>query len=148
MASLRRRQGSGSSVRDAVTVQVITYAPTVFTHCQHCEIAFGEVGIGERIRRDEAASALPPDLALDFARLSDWVRRIVEQHGPRVHIEVVDAASVEGLLISLRRRLWRHPAVIVDGRKVDVASGYAAAEPAITQAITARAHSGPAPARV
>ena len=132
---------------DAVTVQVITYAPTVFTHCQHCEIAFGEVGIGERLRRDEAASALPPDLALDFARLSDWIRRIVDEHGARVHVEVVDAASVEGLLISLRHRLWRHPAVLVDTRKVDVTSGYGAAEPAITQAITNREQSGPAPAR-
>jgi hypothetical protein len=147
VASLRPRPRISSSFRDAVTVQVITYAPTVFTHCQHCEIAFGEIGIGERVRRDEAASALPPDLALDFARLSDWVRRIVERHGARVHVEVVDAASVEGMLISLRRRLWRHPAVIVDGRRVDVRSGYEAAEPAITQAITHRVRSGHAPAR-
>ena len=38
-----------------VSVDVITYAPTVFTHCQHREVAFGEVGIGERLRRQEAA---------------------------------------------------------------------------------------------
>ena len=147
MVRLRLRPGSSSSVGDAVTVQVITYAPTVFTHCQHCEIAFGEVGIGERVRRDEAASALPQDLALDFARLSDWVRRIIEQYGAGVHVEVIDAASVEGLLVSLRHRLWRHPAVIVDDRRIDVRTGYVAAEPAITQAIADRTRSGRAPAR-
>lgn len=118
-----------------MTVQVITYAPTVFTHCQHCEIAFGEVGLGERIRREEAASALPDDLALDFARLSDWVRGVVERHGSRLHLEVIDAASVEGVLASVRRRVWRHPAVIVDGEAIAIDSDYAIAEPAIERAI-------------
>ena len=131
--------GRGRSGRDAVSVQVITYAPTVFTHCQHCEIAFGEVGLGERIRRDEAASALPPDLALDFAKLSDWVRGIVERHGPRIHVEVIDAASVEGLLASVRHRLWRHPAVVVDGAAMHVDGEYAVAEPAIERALGRRA---------
>lgn len=138
MPSLLRPK-RGQAVRNAVTVQVITYAPTVFTHCQHCEVTFGEVGLGERIRREEAASALPTDLALDFARLSDWVRGIVERHGARVHVEVLDAASVQGLLTSLRRRVWRHPAVLVDGVPIDVDGGYAAAEPAIDRALARRA---------
>jgi hypothetical protein len=128
-----------------VTVQIITYAPTVFSHCQHCEIAFGEVGLGERIRREEAASALPPDLALDFARLSDWVRGIVDRHGPRIHVEVIDAASIEGMLASVRRRLWRHPAVVVDGQVIPIDSDYAAAEPAIEGAIARRTRPGTSP---
>jgi hypothetical protein len=118
-----------------VTVQVITYAPTMFTHCQHCEIAFGEVGLGERIRREEAASALPEDLALDFARVSEWIRGIIDRHGPLLHVELIDAASVEGVLASVRRRLWRHPAVIVDGKAIAIDSDYAVAEPAIERAI-------------
>ena len=122
-----------------MTVQVITYAPTVFTHCQHCEIAFGEVGLGERIRREEAASALPPELALDYARLSEWVREIVDRHGPRIHVDVLDAASIQGVLASVRRRLWRHPAVVVDGEAVPIQSDYTVAEPVIERAIAQRA---------
>lgn len=122
-----------------MTVQVITYAPTVFTHCQHCEIAFGEVGLGERIRREEAASALPPELALDYARLSEWVRGIVERHGPRIHVDVLDAASIQGVIASVRRRLWRHPAVVVDGEAVPIQSDYAVAEPVIEEALARRA---------
>lgn len=116
--------------RRPVTVAVVTYAPTAFAHCQHCEVTFGEVGLGDRIRREEAASALPPDLALEFARLSDWVRQLVDRHGPAVHVDVIDAASIEGFLVSLRHRLWRHPAVVVDGEPVRGAD-YAAAERAI-----------------
>jgi hypothetical protein len=129
-----------------VTVQVITYAPTVFTHCQHCEIAFGEVGLGERIRRDEAASALPPELALDYARLSELVRGIVERHGPNLHLEVLDAASIEGVIASIRRRLWRHPAVVVDGEVIPIGSDYTVAEPAIERAIAHRARTATADA--
>jgi hypothetical protein len=133
--------GSGRSGRDAVSVQVITYAPTVFTHCQHCEVAFGEVGLGERVRRDEAASALPPDLALDFAKLSDWVRDIVDRHAARIHVEVIDAASVEGMLASIRNRVWRYPAVVVDGEAMRIGGDYAVADPAIERAI--ERHGGP-----
>jgi hypothetical protein len=97
-----------------VSVEVITYAPTVFTHCQHCELAFGEVGIGERLRRQEAAEALPDDLARDFQALSDWVHALLERHGGAVRVKVVDAASVAGFLSSLRHRAGRYPAVIVD----------------------------------
>lgn len=122
-----------------MTVQVITYAPTVFTHCQHCEIAFGEVGLAERIRREEAASALPPELALDYARLSEWVRRIVEEHGPRIHVDVLDAASIQGVIASVRRRLWHHPAVVVDGEAVPIQSDYTVAEPVIERALARRA---------
>jgi hypothetical protein len=123
-----------------VTVQVITYAPTAFTHCQHCEVVFGEVGLGERIRREEVASALPPDLALDFARVSDWVRGLVRRHGERVHVEVVDAASVQGMLASVRHRLWRHPAVVVDGEPIPIETDYEVAEPTIDRALTRRAN--------
>jgi hypothetical protein len=141
---LRLLGGRDRAGRDVATVRVITYAPTVFTHCQHCEVAFGEIGLGERIRREEAASALPEDLALDFAKLSDWVRSLMERHGPRIHLEVMDAASVEGVIASLRHRLWRHPAVVVDGESVHIDGDYAVAEPAIERAIAR--HPAPAPA--
>jgi len=100
-----------------VTIEVITYAPTVFFHCQHCELAFGEMGIGERLRRREAADALPDDLLRDFQALSDWVHALLEQYGDRIREKVVDAASIEGFLLSIRHRLGRYPAVIVDGER-------------------------------
>jgi hypothetical protein len=113
-----------------VTVQVITYAPTVFYHCQHCELTFQEMGIGERLRRQEAAESLPADLGRDFAVQSDWIRKIVERFGPRIHVKVIDAASIEGVLTSLRYRVGRYPAVIVDGEK-RVGADLEAAEPLI-----------------
>ena len=94
-----------------LTVEVITYAPTVFYHCQHCEVAFQEMGLGERLRREEAAAALPDDLARDFQVWSDWIHRLLERYGPRVRVKVVDAASIEGVLESIRHRVGRYPTV-------------------------------------
>src|SRR2546425_3107121 len=81
-----------------VSVQVITYAPTIFSHCQHCELAFQEMGIGERLRRREAAEALPDDLTREFQVVSDWVHGLLGRHGPRVRVEVLDAASIRGFI--------------------------------------------------
>jgi hypothetical protein len=99
-----------------VSVQVIAYAPTIFTHCQHCELAFEEIGIGARLRRREAADSLPDDLAHEFQVVSDWVHRLLDRHGGRVRVDVLDAASIRGFLASARHGVLRYPAVIINGR--------------------------------
>ena len=103
-----------------VTVTIITYAPTTFYHCQHCELTFQEVGLGERLHRQEAAQSLPEDLAREFAQLSDWSRELVRRHGPRVHLDVLDAVSIRGILSSLRHGQFRHPVAIVDGQAMSI----------------------------
>lgn len=120
-----------------VSVEIITYAPTVFTHCQHCELAFGEVGIGERLRRQEAAEALPDDLAGDFQALSDWVHGLLERHGRRVRVKVLDAASVEGFVSSVRHRVGRYPAVIVDRDEKHIGNDFATLDGLIDRKVAA-----------
>ncbi|HEV2357368.1 MAG TPA: hypothetical protein VGZ23_07140 [bacterium] len=53
-----------------VRVEVIAYAPTAFYHCQHCEVAFDEAGLGRPIRDEQ----LPDDLLHEYQAMSDWVR--------------------------------------------------------------------------
>ena len=120
-----------------VAVQVIAYAPTIFYHCQHCEVVFQEMGIGERLRRREAAEALPPDLARDFQAVSDWVHALLARHGARVRVDVLDAASIKGVLTSLRHRVSRYPAVIVDGRRTSAGLDFSAADDEIDRKVAA-----------
>ena len=98
-----------------VRVQVITYAPTVFYHCQHCELTFREMGIGERLRREEAEQALPDDLRHEYGAVSAWLHDLAHRFGNRVRVRLIDAASIEGFFKSLRHRTRRYPAVVVDG---------------------------------
>ena len=98
-----------------VKVQLIAYAPTAFFHCQHCELTFQEMGIGERIRREEAAQALPDDLRRQYGEISAWLHDLVERFGDRLTVRLVDVASIEGFFKSLRYRARRYPAVVVQG---------------------------------
>lgn len=120
-----------------VTVDVITYAPTVFFHCQHCEVTFQEMGLGERLRRDSARSAVPDDLARDYQELSDWIHGLLMRHGRGLRIRVIDAMSIEGVVASIRHRAWRYPAVIVDGRDKRIGRDFASLEPLIERRLTA-----------
>jgi hypothetical protein len=125
---------------EPVTVQVIAYAPTVFRHCQHCEVAIAGVGLGERIHRAEAANALPDDLLRDYQQVSDFVHSLLERHGRNVRVSVIDAASIEGVWQSLRHRVRRYPAVVVDGRDRLVSTDFDAIERVIEQRL--REHAG------
>ncbi len=102
-------------------VEIIAYAPTAYYHCQHCEIAAQlagpENGVANKVHQEQVNSSLPPDLARDYQLLSDWVRKVLDQYGDRVVVKVVDAASIEGLVKSLRYRLHHFPAVIIN-RKI------------------------------
>jgi len=120
-----------------VSIQVITYAPTVFYHCQHCELTFQEMGIGERLRRREAADALPDDLTREFQVVSDWVHGLLLKHGGRVRVDVLDAASIRGFLASLRHRIGRYPAVIVDGGDKRIGLDFAALDRLIDRKVAA-----------
>jgi hypothetical protein len=97
-------------------VEVIAYAPTAFYHCMHCEVAFREMGKSDKVQEEQLSSSLPGDLMKDYLALSDWVRDLFRIHPTGVVVKVIDAASVEGVVRSLRYRMRRFPAVIVDGK--------------------------------
>lgn len=100
-----------------VKVEVITYAPTVFAHCQHCELTFRHTGITERLRREQARDALPEDLRREYGLVSTWVHDLNERFGRRLRIKVVDVASIEGVWKAFRHRLRRYPAVVIEGEQ-------------------------------
>jgi hypothetical protein len=125
-----------------VRVEVITYTPTFFFHCQHCELTFQEMGVGAAVHREQAREALPDDLRQEFQALSLWAHDLVERFGRRVRLKVVDAASIEGVLKSLRHGIRRYPAVVVQGRDKFVGTDLHSALPAIERELEAGSQSG------
>jgi hypothetical protein len=120
-----------------VEVQVIAYTPTVFYHCQHCEIAFRETPLGDRVQREEARESLPEDLREQFQDISDWIHGLVERYEGRIDIKVVDAASIEGVWKSLRHRVRKYPAVVVGGKETRIGVDFRALEPVIERYVEA-----------
>lgn len=102
---------------EPLTVEIITYAPTEFFHCTHCEVVFQQVGIGQKIHAEQREANLPDDLKADFARLSSWVQQLAERHPDRIRFKLIDVASLEGVFKTLRYRLRSFPAIVVGGKE-------------------------------
>jgi hypothetical protein len=133
-----RKMAQGSRSMRPVRVEVITYAPTVFAHCQHCELTFGHAGLGQAMRRDQARESLPNDLREEYAAVSAWVHDLRERFGDRLRFKIVDVASVEGVWKAFRHRLRRYPAVVVQGDHQYVgAAGLGEARRVIERYVTA-----------
>jgi hypothetical protein len=122
----------------SVRVQVITYAPTAFYHCQHCELTFQQMGLGDRLRREEARDSLPDDLRSEYQVVSTWIHGLIERFGGRLRMQLVDAASIEGFVKSLVHRARRYPAVVVQsGNTKYVSSDLDEAKSVIERYVTA-----------
>ncbi len=114
-------------------VEVIAYAPVAFFHCRHCELAWEPTGVGKHFRQEQLASSLPEDLKAEYQELSDWVREMAAAYGDKIVFRVIDAASIEGWWKSLRYRLRKYPAVIVDSQEKIVGRGFQQATAVIRQ---------------
>ncbi|HZB78284.1 MAG TPA: hypothetical protein VE522_00355 [Actinomycetota bacterium] len=134
-----RRAGGWNGGHRPVHVDVLTYAPTVFTHCQHCEVAFGQAGIGERLHREQARDSLPQDLRSEFAEVAEWAHGLVSRHGSQIDVRVIDAASIRGFLTTLRYGTRRYPAVIVEREERFVGADLPLAEAEIERRVAAMA---------
>ena len=118
-----------------VMVEVIAYAPTQYFHCQHCEVVWHEADVEgvKKFHRDAMQSSMPPEMMQEYQHLSDWVLDAVERHGGRVVFKVIDAASFEGLLKSVRYGVHKYPAVVVDGKEKHTGDDFTRAEALINQ---------------
>jgi hypothetical protein len=104
------------SQQKPIRVEVLAYAPTAFFHCRHCEVFWQQTGTGRALRQEQLEASLPEDLMREYQQLSDWVMQMADTYGSRLQFKVIDAASLEGWFKSLRYRVRRYPAVIVDGK--------------------------------
>ncbi len=114
-----------------VSVEVVSYLPTAFFHCQHCEVIWRESGFSRGVHDEQLRTSLPPDLQEQQHEVASWVAGVAARYGDRVRLRPVDAVSVEGLYLAVRFRLRRYPAVIVRGRPSWSGTSFPEAEAAI-----------------
>ncbi len=101
----------------SLLLEIVAYAPTAYYHCTHCEVAWREMGASNRIHEEQVASSLPPELAQEYQDISDWVRDVFRLYCDQVTVKIIDAASLEGVLKTIRFGLHRYPAIIVKDKK-------------------------------
>jgi hypothetical protein len=114
---MRARKRSREQTMPAkLKLEIVAYAPTAFFGCRTCEVALREGGVGRTVREEQLRTGLPPDLAREYGRVSDWVAELVVRHGERIIVDLIDVASVRGFWKTLRHGIRRYPAVIVGGQ--------------------------------
>jgi glutaredoxin len=95
-------------------VEIIAYAPTEFFHCMHCEMVWGALD-GFDWHAEQRESSLPPDLQKEYDAIGQWVTEAGQQYGDRVHFRLVDAASIQGFIKSIRHGSRKFPVFVIDG---------------------------------
>lgn len=126
-----------------VRVDVLAYVPTGFYHCTHCEVTWREVGLGPKVHQEQLDAGLPEDLAQEYRRLSAWLQKVLDRYGDDVRVRVVDPASIEGFLTSVRYGVRRYPAIVIDGQRAAVGEDYERAEALLAARVAAGASAGP-----
>ncbi len=118
-------------------VEVIAYAPTQFFHCTHCEVLFQEADVKgvKKFHADAVETSMPADMMQEYRNLSDWILNSVERFGGRVVFKVIDAASMEGLLKSVRYGVRKYPAVVIDGKAKQTGADFQQADALIDQSL-------------
>lgn len=103
-----------------LVIKIITYTPTEFFNCLHCEVAWRSAGINnmEKSREEALDSSMPRDVMDGYKALSDWVAHAARQYYGHVTFQIVDAVSIEGFLLSFRYGIRKYPAVIIDHEKI------------------------------
>ena len=102
-------------LKPAAEVEILAYAPTQFFHCLHCEVVWSGLKLGSDWHADQGESSLPPELQAEYDAISAWVTEASERYGQRVKFTIVDAASIQGLVKSVRHRSRRFPVFVING---------------------------------
>jgi hypothetical protein len=66
----------------------------------------------------EQLEEYPEDVKKEYFELSEIAQRVRDEFGTAVSFDAIDAASAEGVWMTIRHRLLRTPAVLVEGRRV------------------------------
>ena len=99
-----------------ITLEVISLVPGLFNTCAHCEFINDQVGLKEKRDRQDL-NEYPEDLKDDYLFLSQWVKELSQRYREKILIKIIDAQSLEGLYKSVRHRVFRYPAFIIDRKK-------------------------------
>ena len=97
-------------------VEIVAYAPTAFYHCTHCEIVWRGIGMSNQTHEEQLQSSLPEDLTIDYLIVSEWVKDVFRRYCDQVVIKMVDAASLEGVWLSLRHGARRYRRSLLTNR--------------------------------
>jgi hypothetical protein len=100
-----------------ILLEIVTHVVTSYGQCRRCEIVFDEVGLNKKFHQKET-DEYPQDLKEESVKLSDWIRELTRLYKHRLLVKLIDVQSLLGVYKSLRHRIRKYPAFIIEGKEV------------------------------
>ena len=75
--------------------------------------------MSNQAHEEQLQSSLPEDFKNDYLIISEWAKDVFRRYRNQVVIKLVDAASLEGVWLSLQHGSRRYPAIII-GKQIFV----------------------------
>jgi len=97
-------------------LEVISLVPSLFNTCASCEFVADQVGLKDK-RDNHDLNEYPEDLKEDYLYLSDWIKELSQKYRENILIKVIDAQSLQGVYESIRHRVFRYPAFIINQKR-------------------------------
>lgn len=94
---------------------MVALLPTTFDYWMGCEIALSVSQLSRPVHNEQLNSS-PQECVQHATRLVKWAGQLQRRFGKCVQVHLVDAISLEGFWLTLRHRVRRYPAIIIDGR--------------------------------
>jgi len=66
----------------------------------------------------EQLEEYPEDVREQYFEIGDLARRLKDEFGPAVFVDAIDAASPQGVWMTIRHRILKAPCVLVQGKNV------------------------------
>ncbi len=99
-----------------ILLEVISMIPNLFETCPSCEFVADQVGLKEKKDRS-MLNDYPEDLKEDYLFLSGWIKELSQKYRENILIKIIDAQSIQGFYESMRHRVFRYPAFIINQKK-------------------------------
>jgi hypothetical protein len=95
-------------------IEFIGVLPTLFATCEHCMDVMHDTGMKPY---SEQLEQYPKDVQEQYFELSETTQKLRGEFGDAVLFEPVDAASPQGIWLSMKHRIVKTPCVVIQGKK-------------------------------
>jgi hypothetical protein len=123
-------KGLVTSMPRPVKLEILSLLPMTYKQCQHREAFYDQSGVGPRVH-DQMLTEYPQDLLEDHDRIVSLVIELTNQLKDGIVIHIIDPQSLKGIWKSLRYRVRKYPAFIIDDQELIIGWNRAALDRAL-----------------
>ena len=113
-----------------IKLEILSLLPITYKQWPSCEEFFDQSGIGQQVH-NQILGEYPQDLLKEHQQLSALVVELINRFSDELSIHVIDPQSLPGILKSLKFRVRKYPAFIIDDQELIVGWDRAALDLAI-----------------